>query len=72
MPGIAVRAEQMPRSNRSWVPPPRCGDATRLTLRLVVNSFVPYAEVLSKKDATYISSTLSAVGWNVEGGPRLV
>ena len=44
MPGIAVRAEQMPRSNRSWVPPPRCGDATRLTLRLVVNSFVPYAE----------------------------
>jgi hypothetical protein len=34
----------MPRSNRSWVPPPRCGDATRLTLRLVVNSFVPYAE----------------------------
>ena len=44
MPGIAVRAEQMPRSTRSWVPPPRCGDATRLTLRLVVNSFVPYAE----------------------------
>ena len=34
----------MPSANRSWTPPPRCGDAKRLTLRLVVNSFVPYAE----------------------------